>query len=211
LRAGSALTPNPSPATRARGTQSSRTRASALTPNPSPATRVRGTQSSRTRASALTPNPSPASRARGTQSSRKRTSAQIPLPRPVAAVRKAARDNRRAATKSEGILWRALRNRRFAEYKFRRQRPVGPFILDFYCHETRLAIEIDGPIHAKQTAADRARQSALESLGIRFLRLSAELVETDLNAALNQIEAALSDLPSPAVRRGGGEGPGVRA
>jgi adenine-specific DNA-methyltransferase len=106
------------------------------------------------------------------------------------------------------MLWRALRNRRFAEHKFRRQQPVGPFILDFYCHEARLAIEIDGPIHAKQTVADRARQSALESLGIRFLRIPAELVESNLDAALNLIDAALCDLPSPAAA---GEGPGVRA
>jgi adenine-specific DNA-methyltransferase len=106
------------------------------------------------------------------------------------------------------MLWRALRNRRFAAYKFRRQQPVGPFILDFYCHEAQLAIEIDGPIHVKQTVADRTRQSALESLGIRFVRLSAELVESDINAALGQIDAALRDLPSPAAA---GEGPGVRA
>ncbi|HEY8765725.1 MAG TPA: endonuclease domain-containing protein [Dehalococcoidia bacterium] len=157
---------------------------------------------------ALTPNPSPAPRARGTQSSRKRAAVPTPLPRPLASVRKAARDNRRDATKSEEILWRVLRDRRFADYKFRRQRPVGPFILDFFCIETRLAIEIDGPIHAKKTAADRARQSALESLGIRFVRVPSELVERDLNAVLNQISAALSDPPSPAAA---GEGPGVRA
>jgi very-short-patch-repair endonuclease len=104
-----------------------------------------------------------------------------------------------------------LRNRRFAEHKFRRQQPVGPFILDFYCHDARLAIEIDGPIHAKQSSTDRTRQSALESLDIRFLRIPAELVEANLDAALNEIDAALRDLPSPAVRRGGREGPGVRA
>jgi very-short-patch-repair endonuclease len=106
------------------------------------------------------------------------------------------------------MLWRALRNRRFAAHKFRRQQPACPFILDFYCHDARLAIEVDGPIHAKQTSADRARQSALESLGIYFVRISADIVETNLDAALNQIDAALCDLPSPAAA---GEKPGVRA
>jgi very-short-patch-repair endonuclease len=106
------------------------------------------------------------------------------------------------------VLWRALRNRRFTEHKFRRQQPVGPFILDFYCHEARLAIEIDGPIHARQTTADKSRQSALESLGVRFLRVTAELVESDIDAALNRVDAALCDLPSPAAA---GEGSEVRA
>jgi very-short-patch-repair endonuclease len=154
---------------------------------------------------ALTPNPSPTPRARGTQSSKTRASTQTRLPKPYPAVRQAARDNRKAATKSEGRLWRALRNRRFAAHKFRRQQPVGPFIIDFYCHETQLAIEVDGAIHRRQTSADRARQSALESLGISFIRVPADLVQSDLDAALNQIDAALRDLPSPAAA---GEGLG---
>ncbi len=145
----------------------------------------------------LTPNPSPASRARGT-----------PLPRPHPAVLQQARDNRKAPTKSEGAIWRALRNRRFFDHKFRRQQPVGPFILDFYCREAQLAIEIDGGVHRTQRASDRARQQALESLGIRFLRIPAGLVECDLNAALNHIDTALRNLPSPAAT---GEGQGVRA
>jgi very-short-patch-repair endonuclease len=145
----------------------------------------------------LTPNPSPGSRARG-----------IPLPRPATVVRQAARDNRRMATPSESLLWKAIRGRGLAGSKFRRQHPVGPFILDFYCINARLAIEIDGPIHMKQTVADRARQNALESLGIRFLRLKSNLVEGNLSEALRLIESALADRPSPAHGRGvGGEGP----
>jgi len=93
-----------------------------------------------------------------------------------------------------------LRNRRFAEHKFRRQQPVGPFILDFYCHDARLAIEIDGPIHAKQSSTDRTRQSALESLDIRFLRIPAELVEANLDAALNETPpSAISPRPPSAA------------
>jgi very-short-patch-repair endonuclease len=71
----------------------------------------------------------------------------------------------------------------------------------------RLAVEIDGPIHARQSRADRARQLALESLGIRFVRVSSSAVESDIDAALRLIESAITDRPSPAAA---GEGKGVR-
>jgi very-short-patch-repair endonuclease len=143
----------------------------------------------------LTPNPSPAARERG-----------IPLPRPQPAVRQQARYNRKTPTKSESIFWRAVRNRRFAGQKFRRQYAVGPFILDFYCPELRLAVEIDGPIHEYQTEADQNRQRAIESFGVRFVRISSAIVEHKPDLALEQVYAALN-LPSPAHGRGaGGEG-----
>jgi very-short-patch-repair endonuclease len=117
-----------------------------------------------------------------------------------------ARRLRRDPTPSEAVLWQALRNRRLAERKFRRQEAVGAFVLDFYCPQERLAVEIDGRVHDKpeQQRADAERQALLESLGIRFVRLSASLVEDNLAAALNRIESAF--LPSPLV----GEGSGVR-
>ncbi len=154
----------------------------------------------------LTPDPSPAIRARGNMSAPSKKDAGIPLPTPGVGVRKAARDNRKSPTKSERLLWKPLRNRSPSTFKFRRQHPVDSFILDFYCPEQRLAIEVDGPIHRFQTRADAIRQEALESLGIRFLRLPADLVETDTSEALRLIEAALTDRPSPAHGRGvGGE------
>ena len=118
---------------------------------------------------------------------------------------------RTESTRSESLLWSALRNRRLASRKFRRQHPVGRFILDFYCHEERLAVEVDGPVHETQRQADGERQQILESMGIRFLRLPAALVEGDLPAALAAIERAFSNDPSTAERergdpRGRGEG-----
>ncbi len=119
---------------------------------------------------------------------------------------------RKEPTRSESLLWSALRNRCLASRKFRREHPVGRFILDFYCQEERLAVEVDGPVHETQRQADGERQQILESTGIRFLRLPAALVEGDLPAALAAIEEALSPDPSPASRERGdpqGRGKGV--
>ncbi len=71
------------------------------------------------------------------------------------------------------------------------------FILDLYCAEKRLAVEIGGAIHTGQESADEERQTILESMGIRFVRLSTRLVEEDLSAAMNVIERAAFSNPSP--------------
>ncbi len=78
---------------------------------------------------------------------------------------------RRRNTKAEYVLWQELRASK-RDWKFRRQVGIGKFIVDFYCHELRLIIELDGPIHQYQKEYDRRRQSWLESRGyivIRFL------------------------------------------
>lgn len=83
-----------------------------------------------------------------------------------------ARDLRRVQTPAEVRLWRLLRNRQLWGFKFRRQEPAGPFVLDFYCPEARLAVELDGGGHNEphQRARDRRRSVALSRLGIRVLR-----------------------------------------
>ncbi len=129
------------------------------------------------------------------------------MPRSSAAVRQAARDARKEPTKSEAILWQALRNHGLVGRKFRRQHPVGPFTLDFYCHEESLAIEVDGDIHQGQATADAQRQQAIESVGVRFVRITADMVENDLQPALAKIEATFTH---PLLSRTG-EGPGERA
>ncbi len=158
---------------------------------------------------ALTPSPSPVSRERGGRPQAGRGEGG---PRSSASVKGAARQMRKEPTRSENLLWSALRDRRLANRKFRRQHPVGRFILDFYCHEERLAVEVDGPVHETQRQADGERQQILESMGIRFLRLPAALVEGDLPAALAAIERALSTDPSTAGReRGDPQGRGEGA
>jgi adenine-specific DNA methylase/very-short-patch-repair endonuclease len=115
-----------------------------------------------------------------------------------------ARQLRRESTRSEAILWEVLRNRKLEGRKFRRQHPIGTFVVDFFCKEEALIVEVDGPIHEHQKDLDRQRQELLESLGLRFVRLSSHLVETNLPLALEQIRAAF--LPSPSGRGAGGEG-----
>ncbi len=129
-----------------------------------------------------------------------------------------ARSLRREATGSEDMLWQALRGKQLDGRKFRRQQPVGAFVLDFYCSSERLAVEVDGAIHENQREADAERQAILESLGIRFVRVTATEVEQDMPTVLAHIRAAFaSPVDSPqSVEKGTtprpsvGEGPGVR-
>jgi len=104
-----------------------------------------------------------------------------------------ARELRRRQTPSEELLWNALRARHLRGLEFRRQQAIGPFVVDFYCAEERIVVEIDGSIHgdAAQKVADESRQRAIESVGVRFVRVTAELVVGDLPAALHLIESAL--------------------
>ena len=112
----------------------------------------------------------------------------------------AARDLRRPQTPTEALLWGALRDRRLDGLKFRRQHAVGRFVLDFYCHELRLAVEVDGGIHVapENRASDAARQAELEATGIRFVRIRANLVETNLTRAVEQIRSHIADFNAPA-------------
>ena len=73
-------------------------------------------------------------------------------------------------TDAERTLWRHLRNRQIGGYKFRRQVPIGNYIVDFVCFETRLIIEVDGGQHAVQLTADEARTDWLQSQGFTVLR-----------------------------------------
>ncbi len=78
---------------------------------------------------------------------------------------------RKTQTNVEKLLWYLLRNRQIANAKFRRQHPIGPYIVDFYCHEASLAIELDGGQHAEQQLDyDHNRTEYIESQGIKVLR-----------------------------------------
>jgi adenine-specific DNA-methyltransferase len=89
-------------------------------------------------------------------------------------------------------MWRALRDRRLNGHKFRRQHPVGPFVLDFCCPAARLAIELDGGVHAAQAEQDAARTELLAANGYRVLRFPNDAVLHSLPSVLDQIRAALS-------------------
>lgn len=98
-----------------------------------------------------------------------------------------AREFRKQSTRSEAILWDALRGKKLAGVKFRRQQPIGPFVVDFFAPAYRLILEVDGPIHANQIQADRERQNLLESLGFKFIRVSADNVENNLEQVLSML------------------------
>jgi very-short-patch-repair endonuclease len=109
--------------------------------------------------------------------------------------REAARLLRQQQTKSERLLWEQLRNRQLRGRKFRRQQQFGPFVVDFYCVSERLVVEIDGAIHDEQREADAERQRIIQLTGDRVVRLTAELVESNMAEALRRIESAFGDEP----------------
>ena len=101
-----------------------------------------------------------------------------------------AKHLRRRLSLPEGLLWRALKAGKLAGLKFRKQHPVGPYVLDFYCHEARLCVEVDGAGHIARWQKDERRDAWLAEKGIRTLRLSAQLVLKDIDGALRMIAAA---------------------
>jgi len=108
---------------------------------------------------------------------------------------------RQSATRAEAILWRRLRDRRLDGFKFRRQHPFGGYILDFYCEEGKLAIEVDGESHAKEEreGRDHGRTMALQEHGIHVLRFWNLDVTSNLRGVLEAIRRVLHE------RAGGGE------
>ena len=85
-------------------------------------------------------------------------------------IRQRSRELRQPQTKTEARLWSILRSRNLATYKFRRQHPIGHFIVDFYCASARLVIEIDGDTHASQPEYDAARTEWLNTQGYTVIR-----------------------------------------
>jgi very-short-patch-repair endonuclease len=81
-----------------------------------------------------------------------------------------ARQLRRSMTLAERTLWRVIRDKQINDSRFRRQRPIGKYIVDFVCLETKLILEVDGGQHADQVEYDAVRTAFLESLGYRVLR-----------------------------------------
>jgi very-short-patch-repair endonuclease len=121
-----------------------------------------------------------------------------------------ARELRRNATSAEAFLWELLRNRRLGGFKFRRQVPIGGYVVDFYCHEARLGVELDGTGHDDPNCEryDEARSEALErSDGVTIIRFWNETVLNRPEIVLEKILGCLSDLtlgpPSPRPSPGG--------
>ena len=120
--------------------------------------------------------------------------------RGIASVRKRAKELRQQATPVEKIIWEQLRDRRLLGLKFRRQHPLGIYIVDFYCPAHRLVVEIDGEIHRYQGVNDQTRTDQLEEKGYKVIRFWNYEVEHHLDTVLDTI-AENCDLPSPKTGR----------
>ncbi|NER24354.1 MAG: endonuclease domain-containing protein [Symploca sp. SIO1C2] len=119
-------------------------------------------------------------------------------------IAQAARKLRNNLTPAETSLWEALRNKQLERLRFRRQHPVGNFILDFYCPACRLVVEVDGEIHASQTEYDDARTAKLAEYGYKVLRFRNEEVMNNLPKVLAEIkDVAGKHLPPKSPNSGG--------
>ncbi len=111
---------------------------------------------------------------------------------------------RRRMTDTERHLWTQLRAHRLARWKFKRQQPIGPYVVDFVCFRARLVVEVDGGQH-QGSEADRVRETWLEGQGFRVLRFWDNEVLTELPTVLEKIAEALSPSPPPLSHEGRGE------
>jgi len=126
-----------------------------------------------------------------------------------------ARDLRKSQTDAEQLFWSLLRDRRFGDFKFRRQYPLDPYVLDFYCEEKNLAIELDGGQHNLEQSrrADERRTRHIERHGIRVLRFWNDDALHDTDSVLEAIWIALHKqspstlTPNPSPKGRGEQGP----
>jgi len=110
---------------------------------------------------------------------------------------KFAKSMRHQPTNAEALIWAALRGARMQGFKFKRQQPIGAYIVDFVCFECGLVVEIDGGQHADDVSADQLRSKWLQSQGFRVLRFWNNEVIERKNDVLESIIRALREYPSP--------------
>jgi type I restriction enzyme S subunit len=153
--------------------------------------------------------PSPPGRGVGGEGTKPALRAKAPIPTEFLEF---ARQLRHQATDAENLLWRLLRGRQIANAKFRRQHAFPPYILDFYCHELKLAVELDGGQHNVDAGQrrDARRDEYLAGHGIRVLRFWNNEVLRETEAVLEAIYAAVVEgscgVPSPPAPLPAGEG-----
>ena len=104
-----------------------------------------------------------------------------------------ARILRRRMTETENLLWEKLRARQILGLRFRRQHPIDFFIVDFYCHQARLVIEIDGEIHSQQADYDDGREAHIEKYDIKVIRFTNFEVINDIEKVLDKIKSTLKE------------------
>ena len=108
-------------------------------------------------------------------------------PRKPKYVTNLARELRKASTEAEESLWEVIRGRKLKGLKFRRQTPFGRYILDFYCDEKKLAIEIDGSSHEGKQEYDDNRDKLLKASNVNIIRFTNKDILNDIESVLEQI------------------------
>lgn len=113
--------------------------------------------------------------------------------------RQTRRELRRDMTDPEARLWAKLRDRRLKGIKFRRQFSIGRYVVDFYCPQAKLVVEIDGGLHfvGDAPAYDRIRNEYMKSLGLKVLRVKSQKVMKNLDGVVKLILAAVKPHPLP--------------
>ena len=98
-----------------------------------------------------------------------------------------SRELRKRGTLAEVLLWNELKARKIKGYQFMRQKPIGDYIVDFFCNKLKLVIEIDGISHDDKSESDRIRQQKLESMGLSVVRFCERDVRKDIHAVVQAI------------------------
>jgi very-short-patch-repair endonuclease len=101
----------------------------------------------------------------------------------------AARIVRKNMTISEKLLWEKLKGKQINGLRFRRQHPIEFFIADFYCHEIRLVVEIDGEVHNENQEYDDGRSAEMEKFDIKIIRFNNDEVENDIEKIISEIKS----------------------
>jgi very-short-patch-repair endonuclease len=104
-----------------------------------------------------------------------------------------SRELRKKKVLSEVLLWNSLKGRKMLGCQFARQKPIGHYIVDFYCPELRLVIEIDGESHRERIQEDMHRQKDLEAMGLEVLRFADRKVKRDISNVLRGIEGWIEE------------------
>ncbi len=107
---------------------------------------------------------------------------------------------RENSTNSENILWERIKNKQLG-YKFRRQHPLGVFILDFYCHEVKLCIEVDGEYHYQddQILYDQERTKLIVASGLKLIRFDNSRVINHIEEVVSEIKETIYNLKSEKI------------
>ena len=110
-----------------------------------------------------------------------------------------AKEVRGEMTPAEEKLWARLRTNHLEGFHFRRQQVIEPYIVNFYCHQAAIVIEVDGGVHLEQEEYDREREQALQARGLRVVRFSNHEVMHNLDGVL---EAILQTCTEPSRKPG---------